>query len=46
VALLLENLEKTYKSSDYSTTFTASKVAWVAKGQDNTEELAFGGILR
>jgi hypothetical protein len=43
---LLENLEKTYKSSDYSTTFTASRVAWVAKGRDNTEELAFGCFLR
>jgi hypothetical protein len=31
---------------DYSTTFTASRVAWVAKGRDNTEELAFGGFLR
>jgi hypothetical protein len=46
VALLLEHLEKTYKSNDYSTTFTASRVAWVAKGWDNTEELAFGSFLR
>jgi hypothetical protein len=45
VALLLENLEKTFKSSDYSTTFTASRVAWVAKERENTEELAFGGFL-
>ena len=40
--LLLENVEKTYKSSDYSNTFTASSVAWVAKEWDNTVELAFG----
>ena len=46
VALLLKNVEKTYKSSDFSTTFTASRVAWVAKGRDNTEELALGGFLR
>ena len=45
VALLLKNVEKTYKSSDYSTTFTASRVAWVAKERDNTVELAFGGFL-
>ena len=38
-------LKKTYKSSDYSTTFTASRVAWVAKERDNTVELAFGGFL-
>ena len=30
------------KSSDYSNTFTASRVAWVAKEWDNTVELAFG----
>ena len=35
VALLLKNLEKTYKSSDYSTTFTASRVTRVAKERDN-----------
>ena len=46
VALFLKNVEKTYKSSDYSTTFTASRVAWVAKEWDNTEELAFDGFLR
>ena len=40
VALLLKNVEKTYKSSDYSTTFTASRVAWVAKEPDNAKELA------
>ena len=39
VALFLKNVEKTYKSSDYSTTFTASRVA---KEWDNTVELAFG----
>ena len=43
----MKNLEKTYKSSDYSTTFTALRVAWVAKERDNTEELelAFDGFL-
>ena len=46
VALLLKNLEKTYKSSDYSTTFTASRVARVAKEQDIAKELAFGSFLR
>jgi hypothetical protein len=46
VALLLVNLEKTFKSSDYSTTFTASRVAWMAKGREITEEFAFGGFLR
>jgi hypothetical protein len=35
---LLENLEKTYKSSDYSTTFTASRVAWVAKDKDKVNQ--------
>ena len=39
-------VEKTYKSSDYSTTFTASRVAWVSKERDNTKELAFGSFLR
>ena len=47
VALLLKILENFYKSSDYSTTFTASRVNLVAKEQDNTvEELAFGEFLR
>jgi hypothetical protein len=46
VALLLKNVEKTYKSSDFSTTFTASRVAWVAKGRDNNEKLEFGCFLR
>ena len=48
VVLLLKNLEKTYKSSDYATTFTASRVARVArvaKEQDNAKELAFGSFL-
>ena len=44
VALLLKNVEKTYKSSDFSTTFTALRLAWVAKEQNNTVELAFGVI--
>ena len=43
---MLKNVEKTYKSSDFSTTFTASRVVWVAKEQNNTVELAFGGFLR
>ena len=38
-------VEKTYKSSDYSTTFTASRVARVSKERDNTKELAFGSFL-
>ena len=46
MALLLENLEKTYKSSDYSTTFTASRMAWVAKEWDNANELGIGSVLR
>ena len=46
VALLLKNLEKTYKSSDYSATFTASRVAQVAKEPDNAKELACGVFLR
>ena len=41
-AIVLKNVEKTYKSSDYSTTFTASRMAWVAKEWENTVELAFG----
>ena len=39
-------VEKTYESSDFSTTFTASRMAWVAKERDNTVELAFGVFLR
>ena len=39
-------VEKTYKSSDYSTTFTASRVARVAKERDNAKELGFGSVLR
>ena len=46
VALLLKNLEKTYKSSDCSTTFTASRMARVAKEWDNAKVFAFGGFLR
>ena len=38
-------IEKTYKRRNYSTIFTASRVAWVAKEWDNTVELAFGGFL-
>ena len=45
VALLLKNLEKTYKSSDYSTTFTASRVARVAKERDNAKELGFDSFF-
>ena len=45
MALLLKNVQ-TYKSSNFSTTFTASRVAWVAKERDNTVELPFGGFLR
>jgi hypothetical protein len=40
VALLLKNLEKTYKSSNISTTFT--RMAWVTKEQDITKVLGFG----
>ena len=46
MALLLKNQEKSYKSSDYSTTYTASRVARVAKEQDIAKELAFGSFLR
>ena len=45
MVLLLKNVEKTYKNSDYSTTFTASMVAWVAKEPDNIKELACGVFL-
>ena len=45
MALLLKNLEKSYKSSDYSTTFTASRVARVVKERDSAKELAFGSFL-
>ena len=44
--ILLKHLEKTYKSSDYSTTFTASRMAWVAKERDNAKKFAFGVLLR
>ena len=44
MALLLKNVQ-TYKSSNFSTTFTASRVAWVAKEWDNTVELTFGGFF-
>ena len=43
---MLKNVEKTYKSSDYSTTFTALRMAWVAKEQDNANELGIGNVLR
>ena len=46
VALLLIFLEKTYKSSDYSTTFIASRMAWLAKERDNAKKFAFGVLLR
>ena len=42
----LKILEFFYKSSDYSTTFIASRVAWVAKESDNAKELACGFFLR
>ena len=42
---MLKNVEKTYKSNDYCTTFTASRVAWVAKEWDNTVKLAIGVYL-
>ena len=38
----LKILEFFYKSSDYSTTFTASRAARVTKERDNTVELVFG----
>ena len=43
---MLKNLEKTYGISDYSTTFTASRVTRVAKEQDNANELGIGNVLR
>ena len=36
MALFMKNVEKTYKSSYYSITFTASRMAWVAKVWNNT----------
>ena len=40
MALLLKNLEKTCKSSNHSTTFTASRIALVAKERDNAKVFA------